>query len=153
MSLIEEYHDMFSCEEGGRGEMDDVVELHIDTGDAHPKSQPPRCVCLLFDKRLHANYDRCRQMVLFKPSKSPWASPIVLVRKDGSLRFCIHYRSLNSVTTQDKFPIPRIDDLLDQLDQAQFFTTLDLAAGYWQIKVDDASREKTAFSSSTQRAV
>ena len=84
---------------------------------------------------------------VIQPSGSPWTSHIVLVRKkDDSLHFCIDYRSLNSVTKQDKFPIPQIDDLLDQLDQAQFFTTLNLAAGYWQIKVDDASREKIAFS-------
>lgn len=65
--------------------------------------------------------------------------------QQGRLFTFLYYWSLNSVTKQNEFPIPRIDDLLDQLDQAQFFTTLDLAAVYWQIKVDDASREKTAF--------
>ena len=66
----------------------------------------------------------------YQASKSPWASPIVLVRKkDGSLCFCIDYRLLNSVKKQDKFPIPWIGDLLDQLAK-QFFTTLDLAASY-----------------------
>jgi len=74
------------------------------------------------------------------------ASPVVLVRKrDGSHRFCVDYRELNSVTRPDTFPLPRIDDLLDQLGKARYFSTLDLAAGYWQIKVHPNSQEKTAF--------
>ena len=83
---------------------------------------------------------------VIQPSHSPWASPIVLVRKkDNTLRFCVDYRALNEVTKPDKFPIPRIDDLLDQLGKARYFSTLDLAAGYWQIQVDKTSQEKTAF--------
>ena len=75
-------------------------------------------------------------------SCSPWASPVVLVRKkDGSHRFCVDY----SVTKLDSFPLPTIDDLLDQLDQARYFTTLDLASGYWQIRVHRDSVPKTAF--------
>ena len=71
---------------------------------------------------------------------------MVLVRKkDGSLRFCIDYRHLNLVTKPDVFPLPRMDDLLDQLGQSKFFSTLDLASGYWQVKVHPDSREKTAF--------
>ena len=83
---------------------------------------------------------------MVQPSSSPWASPVVLVRKkDNSYRFCIDYRSLNAVTKGDAFPLPRVDDLLDQLGQSKCFSTLDLAAGYWQIPVDEQSREKTAF--------
>ena len=77
---------------------------------------------------------------------SPWANPIVLVRKkDGTLRFCVDYQGLNSVTKPVRFPFPRIDDMLDQLGEAQYFTTFDLAAGYWQVRISNASREKTAF--------
>ena len=66
-------------------------------------------------------------------------------KKDGSHRFCIDYRHLNAVTKCDTCPLPRIDYLLDQLGHCKYFSTLDLASGYWQIRVAAESREKTAF--------
>ena len=85
-------------------------------------------------------------MGVVKPSSSPWASPIVLVRnKDGTLRFCVDYHGLNSVMKKDTFPLPRIDDLLHQIGESHYFSTLDLASGYWQIAMDPSSQEKTAF--------
>ena len=69
---------------------------------------------------------------VIQPSNSPWSSPVVMVRKkDGSHRYCVDYRVLNSVTKADTFPLPRIDDLLDQLGGARYFSTLDLASGFW----------------------
>ena len=83
---------------------------------------------------------------MIRPSNSPWASPIVLVRKkDGTHRFCVDYRGLNEGTKADTFPLPRITDLLDQLADTKYFSTLDLASGYWQIEVDSDSQPKTAF--------
>ena len=83
---------------------------------------------------------------MVEPSSSPWAIPIVLVqKKDGGVRFCVDYRKLNSLTKLDEFPLPSIDDTLDLLTGQKYFTTLDLAAGYWQVQMDPASREKTAF--------
>ena len=80
------------------------------------------------------------------PSKSPWASPIVLVKKkDGSTRFCTDYRKLNSITKKDVYPIPRLDDALDRLGGCKYFTSLDMASGYWQIPVAEKDRAKTAF--------
>ena len=83
---------------------------------------------------------------VIKKSRSPWASPLVLVqKKDGSHRFCVDFRKLNEATVKDNYPLPLINETLDQLEGARYFTTLDLASGYWQIALDEESKEKTAF--------
>ncbi|XP_063760148.1 uncharacterized protein LOC134878197 [Eleginops maclovinus] len=84
---------------------------------------------------------------VIRPSKSPYASPVVIVtKKDGSLRLCIDYRKLNSCGTRDAFPLPRIEEALEALGQAKYFSTLDLTSGYWQVEVAEQDRHKTAFS-------
>jgi transposase InsO family protein len=83
-----------------------------------------------------------------RPSESPYGAPVVFVRKkDGTIRMCIDYRSLNANTLRNAYPIPRIDDLLDRLLGAQVFSKLDLAAGYHQVQVKEEDRHKTAFRS------
>ena len=87
----------------------------------------------------------CQQEVI-EPSDSPWSSPVVLVLKwDGSLRFCVDYRKPNTITKKDCYPLPRVNNLLDSLGDAQWFFTLDLRSGYWQVEVDPTDRKKIAF--------
>ncbi|MGL5706847.1 MAG: reverse transcriptase domain-containing protein [Aeromonas sp.] len=123
-----------------------VVRHKIDTGDSPPLRQRPRRIpCHLKDQLSDLIDDMLKQNII-RPSDSPWAAPVVLVKKkDGSIRLCIDFRRLNQVTRRDSYPLPRIDDTLDALGGAQMFSTLDLASGYWQVEMDSVDQEKTAF--------
>ena len=138
-------HQVFALDEAERGETN-LVQMTIDTGEAQPKQVPPRRTPLAARHEIATQLKRMQDQGVIQPSCSPWASPVVLVRKkDGTMRFCIDYRQLNKVTKPDVYPLPRISDLLDQLGKAQFFSTLDLAAGYWQVQMHPDSQQKTAF--------
>ncbi len=85
-------------------------------------------------------------MGVIEESHRDWASLIVLVPKtDGSVRFCVDYRKVNAVSKFDAYPMPRVDELLDRLGTARFYSTLDLTKGYWQILLSPLSKEKSAF--------
>jgi hypothetical protein len=86
------------------------------------------------------------EVSLIRPSHNEFGSPILIVRKaDGSLRLCIDYRGLSEVTRKDAYPLPRLDDTLDELDNAIFYTHRDLASSFWQIRLRDEDIHKTAF--------
>ena len=83
---------------------------------------------------------------VIEQSESPWSSGVVLVnKKDGGRRFCVDYRALNEVTKKDSYPLPMADDVLESLSGARYFSHFDLVRGYWQFEVEEADREKTAF--------
>ncbi len=123
-----------------------IAHHKIDTGDNPPIRQRARRVPYAFHEESNKQIEDMLGKGIISPSTSPWASPIVLVRKkSGELRFCIDYRRLNQITRNDAHPLPRVDDLLDSVGNAKYFTTLDLKSGYWQIAVHPDDREKTAF--------
>ncbi|KAL4038316.1 hypothetical protein IC575_001930 [Cucumis melo] len=83
-----------------------------------------------------------------RPSVSPWGAPVLFVKKkDGSMRLCIDYRELNKVTVKNRYPLPRIDDLFNQLQGATVFSKIDLRSGYHQLRIKDGDVPKTAFRS------
>ena len=81
-----------------------------------------------------------------RPSISPWGAPVLFVKKkDGSMRLCVDYRELNKITIKNKYPLPRIDDLFDQLSGATVFSKIDLRSGYHQLRIKHEDVQKTAF--------
>ena len=131
LSFLKDYHDVFSLDDGDRGETD-LVDMTIETGDAVPKKQAAHRAPFTVRHKVAVQFQKMLKQNVIQPSCSPWASPIVLVRKkDGCLRFFMDYQSLNVVTKPDRFSLPRIDDMLDQLGniKVQYFSTLDLTSG------------------------
>ena len=129
-------HDVFSLEEGERGETS-LVKMEIDTGGEPPQKQPPRRMPFMVREEVGRQLRSMQRDEVIQPSNSPWSSPVVMVgKKDGSHHICVDYRKLNAVTKADTFPLPRIDDLLDQLGGCRYFSSLDLASGFWQIQMD-----------------
>ena len=144
-NLIRTYADVFALDPGELGTTD-VVKHTINTGDHPPIKQPLRRTPFALRSKVDKLVQEMLSQGVIEQSRSPWASPVVLVsKKDGGLRFCIDYRQLNRITKLDEFPLPRIDDTLDLLAGCKFFTTLDLAAGYWQVAMNPSDQEKTAF--------
>ena len=143
--LIEANQEVFALDPSELGTTH-IVTHTIDTGDQPPIRQHPRRIPFALRGKVTTMVQDMLNNHVIQHSNSAWASPIVLVeKKDGSFRFCVDYRRLSSATKKDVFPLPRIDDTLDFLSRSKYFTTLDLMSGYWQVQMDDASREKTAF--------
>jgi hypothetical protein len=143
--LLERYREVFSNNPKGPG-MVTHVEHAIDTGDADPIKQRSYRTSRKEEEYIDREVDEMIDNGIIRPSSSPWSSPVVLVtKKDNTLRFCIDYRKLNSVTKKDSYPLPRIQDTLDVLNGAKYFSSLDFASGYWQIKVKEEDVAKTAF--------
>ena len=143
-ALLTSYSHVFAVKSGNLGRTN-VLTHRIETA-GNPVRQAVRRVPLPQREEVKKMLAEMQEKDIIAPSKSPWASPIVLVpKKDGSLRFCVDYRKVNEITCKDAYPIPRIDDTLDTLAGCKCLSTLDLKSGYWQVEVDPQHREKTAF--------
>jgi len=123
------------------------VEFSIDLiPGAEPVSIEPYRMSPLELKELKSQLEELIQKHFIRPSVSPWGTPVLLVKKkDDNMRLCIDYRQLNKVTIKNKYPLPRIDDRLDQLKGASVFSKIDLRSGYHQIRIKSSDVSKTAF--------
>lgn len=121
--------------------------LHrIDTGLNKAIYQKSGRIPVHFAEVIDEDIKKNLKLGILRKSRSEWCSRIVPVSKpDGSLRMCVDYRALNKITTKDRYPLPRIDEISDALRKAKFFTTLDPTSGYWQLAMAEEDKKKTAF--------
>ena len=144
--LLRAYGDVFKDELPESLPPERNIEHDIDTGDARPvnvNSYP------LSDEKLReqmVQVDLLLKKGLIRPSASPWGFPVIFVKKaNGKWRMCIDYRALNQLTTKNGYPLPRIQELLDHVGDARVLSKMDLASGFWQVRVSERSIPKTAF--------
>jgi len=147
MELLLKYHDVFALSDDELGETD-VITHAIDTGDAVPIKSTPRRLPYSLHKELEKEMDSLVQTGCIELSVSPYSFPLVLVRKKtGGLRVCVDYRALNRDTVPDYYPIPWIDEFMDMVGKrrATIFSSLDLMKGYHQVRMEENSKLKIAF--------
>ena len=143
--LLSTYQDVFAKSDFDLGDFT-AVSHSIDTGQAAPIKQGLRRTPLHFRGEEDGHLNKMLTAGVIQPSVSEWASPPVLVRKrDGTVRWCVDYRALNAITRKDVFPLPRIEECVDALEGNIWFSKLDANSAYWQVRLDDDSRPKTAF--------
>ena len=144
--VVRDYPDVFPSELPGMPP-ERAVEFRIDlVPGARPIAKAPYRLARPFQEELKKQLDDLLAKKLIRPSVSPWAAPVLFTeKKDHSWRMCVDYRALNNVTIKNKYPLPRIEDLFDQLRGAKVFSKIDLQSGYNQIRVREQDIEKTAF--------
>lgn len=143
-AIIENFNSI-SSERVGLGRTN-LVEHHIDTGDSPPIRQryyrlPPQKLRIISEE-----FDTMLQLGVVEPCESPWSSPVLLTpKKDGKLRFCLDSRKLNSVTRKDAYGLPYVSEILDNLKNAKYLSSVDLSKAFWQTPIAEKDRDKTAF--------
>ena len=143
--LILDYQDVFAKSDYDLGNFS-AVEHSIETGDAPPIKMRMRRTPASFEGEEEELLKKMLKSGVIKPSNSDWCSAPVLIRKkDKSIRWCIDYRSLNAVTKKDVYPLPIVDECLDTLAGNRWFSKLDANSAYWQVKIREEDQKKTAF--------
>jgi hypothetical protein len=146
IEVVREFEDVFPADLPGlppaRG-----IEFQIElVPGAKPIAKAPYRLAPSEMKEMMSQVQELLSKGFIRPSSSPWGAPVLFVKKkDGSMRMCIDYRELNKVTVKNKYPLPRIDDLFDQLQGATYFSKIDLRSGYHQVQVREKDIPKTAF--------
>uniref|UniRef100_A0A0B7BPD3 Reverse transcriptase domain-containing protein n=1 Tax=Arion vulgaris TaxID=1028688 RepID=A0A0B7BPD3_9EUPU len=145
LSLLCEYDDVFSYNDSDVGYAD-KVQHQIRLQDTNPIKLPYRRIPPAFYTEVQNHIADLLQKQVIRESVSPWAAPVVLLKKkNGSLRLCVDYCELNKKTIKDAYPLLRIDDYLDSLNGAKLFSPLDLTSGYYQVAMKPEDIDKTAF--------
>ena len=150
--LLVSYADVIADSSSDLGRTNELCHS-INTGSTPPIRQSVRRLSPQRRSEVQQVLNDMLKNGVVERSTSPWASPIVLVRKkDGSTRFCVDYQKVNQITHKDAYPLSRIDATLDAMAGSKWFSTLDLLSGYWQVKVEKDDRSKTAFCTMEGRA-
>src|SRR5918911_827290 len=143
--LLEKYRNIFVTKKSELGKCG-IVKHRIDTGEEKPIRQRAYRASGKDKELIQEEIKKMQEKGVIEKSTSSWASPIVIVpKKNGERRFCIDLRRVNAITKRDEHPLPRIDDMLDTFDGSKYFSSLDMASGYWQIEIDERDKEKMAF--------
>ena len=146
MGLLQKNQSIFSTGKYDLGRTAVVQHTIPLVRDARPIKQRPYRHGPVQEAEIEKQVQELKEHGLVKEGHGAWSSPVVLVKKkDGSWRFCVDYRKLNELTTKDAYPLPRIDDSLDALGGSKWFSTLDLASGYWQVELESSAKEAAAF--------
>lgn len=146
ITVLKDFTDVFSKEVPGlppKRELDFTIEL---VPGAIPISKAPYRMNIIELNELKSQLKELIDKGYIRPSVSPWGAPVLFVKKkDGTLRLCMDYRQLNKLTIKNRYPLPRIDDLFDQIRGAAVFSKIDLRSGYHQVRIKDEDIYKTAF--------
>ena len=143
--LLLEYQDIFSLEPHEIGCMD-VTEHDIELLDHEPFKERFRHITLPLVEEVRQHIQEMLDRGAICPSQSPWCNAVVLVRKtDGSLRFCIDFRRLNAKTKKDSYPLPWMQETMESMVGARYFSCMDLKSGFWQVKMSEKARQYTTF--------
>ncbi|KAJ0623757.1 putative nucleotidyltransferase, Ribonuclease H [Helianthus annuus] len=146
IAVVKEYPEVFPEDLPGLP-LPRQVEFHIDlVPGAAPVAKAPYRLAPSEMQELSTQLQELLDKEFIRPSFSPWGAPVLFVKKkDGSFRMCIDYRELNKLTVKNRYPLPRIDDLFDQLQGSSFYSKIDLRSGYHQLRIQEESIPKTAF--------
>lgn len=138
------FNEIYSKDRLGRT---NKLSLSIDTGSARPFHRKPYPMSPYMSEILNKEIDEMLKLDVIEPSQSPWSSPVLLVKKSsGEYRLCVDLRGVNELTRFDSYSLPSIDRILNSLRNAKYISSIDLRKAFWQIPLDENSRDKTSFS-------